>query len=181
MKNKLDKKNIGLREVWTLRLYANKFMADGDFKSIGEMLEIMSLNVNIYKAEIIRTIENYDMKTNFTTRIIETETLPLWVADEITNAKKINQANPGAKIEPVITDKNMNVPAIQTGSYTQHHNPLQKNRLNTVQPTLATKVVTWQELGNKDIVVNKQFKQIYPNLTGKMPEILAIMLQNVRD
>ena len=33
MENKLDKKNIGFREVWTLRLHANKFMAEAEIKA----------------------------------------------------------------------------------------------------------------------------------------------------
>lgn len=181
MKTELKKENIGTREVWTLRLHANKFMANGNFKSIDDMKKILSVNADIYKLEVIRTVENYDLQTGFTTHIIETETLPMWVADEITNAKKIRNSNPGAKFSPVITDKNMNAPAIQTVSHTQHGMGLRKPGFGAApRPIPVSTTVLWHELDNNDIVVNKKMNQVYPATTGKLPEILAKLLQNVR-
>lgn len=184
MENKFDKKIIGTREVWTLRLHGKKFMANGDFKSIYDMKKILSANASrpdIYKMEIIRTVENYDLKTNFTTHVIETETLPLWVADEITNAKNIKRANPGAKFSPAINDRNMNAPAIKTGSHTQHSIGLRMpGSLAAPRPIPVSITVFWHELDNNDIVVNNDMNQVYPATTGKMPEILAKFLQNVR-
>ena len=92
MENDFKKENVGTREILTLRLHANKFMANGDFKNIDDIMKILSVNADIYKLEVIRTVENYDLQTGFTTHIIETETLPMWVADEITNAKKLETA-----------------------------------------------------------------------------------------
>ena len=181
MENELNKENIGTREILTLRLHANKFMANGNFKNVDDMLKILSVNADIYKLEIIRTVENYDLQTGFTTHIIESETLPLWVADEITNAKKIRNNNPDARFEPVITDKNMNVPAIQTGLHTQYGVGLRKPGFSAApRPIPVSKTVLWHELGNNDVVVNKKMNQVYPATTGKLPEILAKLLQNVR-
>ena len=181
METELKKENIGTREVWTLRLYANKFMANGNFKSIDDMKKILSVNADIYRLEVIRIVENYNLQTNFTTQILETETLPLWVADEITNAKNIKKSNQGAKFSPAITDKNMNVPAIQTGINTQHCIGMRKPGFHAApHPIPVSTTVAWHELGNTDIVVNKNMNQIYPTTTGKTPEILAKLLQNVR-
>jgi len=181
MENELNKENIGTREILTLRLHANKFMANGNFKNVDDMLKILSVNADIYKLEVIRTVENYDLQTGFTTHIIESETLPLWVADEITNAKKIRNNNPDARFEPVITDKNMNVPAIQTGLHTHYGVGLRKPGFSAApRPIPVSKTVLWHELGNNDIVVNKKMNQVYPATTGKLPEILAKLLQNVR-
>ena len=75
---------------------------------------------------------------------------------------------------------NLNVPAIQTGIHTVYSVGMKE--LAAIEPCVfpVSTTVFWHELDNNDIVVNKDMKQVYPKTTGKIPEVLAKMLQNVR-
>ena len=41
MENDLKKENVGTREILTLRLHANKFMANVDFKNLDDIMKIL--------------------------------------------------------------------------------------------------------------------------------------------
>lgn len=176
----LKKENTGIHEELTLRLYSGGFTIRSSFKNIEDIKKLLSVNKNVYKIEVIKTTENHSMNSVLETHYVETKKLPLWVADEITNAKKIKKSNPKFRFYPEINSMNLNVPAIQTDVHTQYSVGLKK--IGVFEPCVfpVSTTVYWHELDNNDIVVNKDMKQIYPKTTGKIPEILGKILQNVR-
>ena len=180
MENRFDKKNIGTREVWTLRLHGKKYMAEAEIKNVDDIVNILASMNDIYKIEVFRIKENYNIRTNLSTKVLEQETLPLLVADEISNVRKIQKAAGKAKLEPEVTERNINNPAIQTGTHTQYSVALRTNMDSAPRRVPVAKIVMWRELTDKDIVVNKNMKQIYPTVTAKVPEVLSRLLENVR-
>ncbi len=176
----LKKENTEVHEALTLRLYSNGFTIKSNFKNIEDIKKLLSVNANVYKIEIIKTIKSHYMNSVLETHNVETKKLPLWVADEITNVKKIKRSNPRFDFFPKINSMNLNVPAIQTGIHTVYSVGMKE--LAAIEPCVfpVSTTVFWHELDNNDIVVNKDMKQVYPKTTGKIPEVLAKMLQNVR-
>lgn len=178
--NRLTKEYFDTRQKYIVRLHANKFMAEGEIKNVNDIVNILASMNDIYKIEVFRIKENYNIRTNLATKILEQETLPLWVADEISNVRKIQKATGKAKLEPEVTEKNINNPAIQTGTHTQYSVALRTNMYSAPRRVPVAKIVMWRELTDKDIVVNKNMKQIYPTVTAKVPEVLSRLLENVR-
>ncbi|MDW2996270.1 MAG: hypothetical protein R8M71_04910 [Alphaproteobacteria bacterium] len=176
----LKKENTGMHEVLTLLLYADGLTIRSKFKNIEDIKKLLSDNKNVYKIEAIKTKENHSINSVLETHNVETKKLPLWVADEITNVKKIKRSNPRFDFFPKINSMNLNVPAIQTGIHTVYSVGMKE--LAAIEPCVfpVSTTVFWHELDNNDIVVNKDMKQVYPKTTGKIPEVLAKMLQNVR-
>jgi hypothetical protein len=84
----LKKENTEVHEALTLRLYSNGFTIKSNFKNIEDIKKLLSVNANVYKIEIIKTIKSHYMNSVLETHNVETKKLPLWVADEITNVKK---------------------------------------------------------------------------------------------
>lgn len=183
MENRLMKEEFGVRQKITVRVHADKFLSEGEILDMNEILEgitkILGLVADCYRVEIIRTKENYNIRTGVATHFLEQETLPMWVTNEITSPKKIKQDTPGAKFEPVITSEKMNVPAIKKGTYTQHGIGL-RTRAGVAKQIPVSKTVMWHELTQEDTVINKDLKQIYPTVTGKLPVALTELLQHVR-
>ncbi len=178
--NRFDNDEFGIREIRKIHLHANKFVAEQELNSLDDVKKILAVNHDAYKLEIIRTVERYNLRTGFATHILEIEKFPIWVADEISNANKIKNSEPFARFEPQITDKNMYVPGIQTGRHTQYSIGLRKNMYTAVKKVPVSTTVTWKELTDKDIVIDRNAKQIYPQVTAKAPELLSRFLQNVR-
>ena len=164
----LKKENTGVHEVLALRLYLDGLTIKGNFKNIEDIKKLLFNNVNVYKIELSKTHN------------VKTKKLSLWVAEEITSAKKIKNSNPRFRFFPEINSMNLNVPAIQIGVHTDYCVGLKE--MGATEPCIfpVSTNVFWHELDNNDIVVNKDMKQIYPKITGTIPEILAKMLQNVR-
>ena len=176
----LKQENTGMHEVLTLLLYADGLTIRSKFKNIEDIKKLLSANKNVYKIEAIKTKENHSINSVLETHNVETIKLLLWVADEITNAKKIKKSYPKFDFYPKINSINLNVPAIQTDIHTDYCVGLRE--IGTFEPCVfpVSTTVFWHELDSNDIVVNKDMKQIYPKTTGKIPELLATMLQNVR-
>ena len=175
------KENTGVHEVLALRLYLDGLTIKSNFKNIEDIKKLLFVNVNVYKIELSKTIkENHCMSSGLKTDNVKTKKLSLWVAEEITSAKKIKNSNPRFRFFPEINSMNLNVPAIQTGVHTDYCVGLKE--MGATEPCVfpVSTNVFWHELDNNDIVVNKDMKQIYPKTTGTIPEILAKMLQNVR-
>ncbi len=178
--NRLTKDSFDIRQKYLVRLHANKFMAEAEIKNVDDIVNVLASMNDVYKIEVFRIKENYNVRTNLATHILEQEKLPLLVADEISNVHKIQKAAGKAKLEPEVTDQNLNNPAIQTGTHTQYSVALRKNMYSAPIRVPVAKIVMWRELTDKDIVVNKNMKQIYPIVTAKTPELLVKLLQNVR-
>ncbi len=176
----LKQENTGMHEVLTLLLYADGLTIRSKFKNIEDIKKLLSDNKNVYKIEAIKTKENHSINSVLETHNVETIKLLLWVADEITNAKKIKKSYPKFGFYPKINSINLNVPAIQTGIHTVYSVGMKE--LAAIEPCVfpVSTTVFWHELDNNEIVVNKDMKQVYPKTTGKIPEVLAKMLQNVR-
>ena len=60
------------------------------------------------------------MSSGLKTHNVKTKKLSLWVAEEITSAKKIKSSNPRFRFFPEINSMNLNAPAIQTGVHTDY-------------------------------------------------------------
>lgn len=183
MENRLTKEEFGVRQKLVVRIYANKVMTEGQISNLGEAVEkirkMLETESNCYRIEVIKIKENYNIATGVATKFLEREALPMWVTNEITSAKKIKKNTPNAKFEPNITAENMNAPAIKKGIYIQHSmGP--KTGMETAKQNPASTTIVWHELTVKDVVVNKDLKQIYPTATGKMPTLLIELLQHVR-
>ena len=84
----LKKENTGMHEVLTLLLYADGLTIRSKFKNIEDIKKLLSANKNVYKIEAIKTKENHSINSVLETHNVKTIKLLLWVADEITNAKK---------------------------------------------------------------------------------------------
>lgn len=183
MENRLTKEEFGIRQKITVRVHADKFLSEGEILDMSEILggitKILGLVGDCYRMEIIRTKENYNIRTGVATHFLEQKTLSMWVTDEITSPKKIKQDAPTAKFEPVITNEKTNVPAIKKGICTQYGIGL-RTRAGATKRVPVSKTVMWHELTQEDTVVNKDLKQIYPTATGKIPMALAELLQHVR-
>ncbi len=183
MDNRLTKEEFGIRQKFVVRVHANKYMSEGEILNVKEAVEtlkkIVGTTGDCYRIEIVRLKENYNIRTGVATHFLEREMLPVWIAEEITNAKKIKQNTPHASFEPVITNDKMNVPAIKKGTHKRYSIGLKTNA-SAARPVPVATTITWHELTENDIVVNKDLKQIYPTVTGKMPVAMTKLLQHVR-
>lgn len=172
--------NIGTRIVCTIEAYGkNNNLRWTDVKSVNDIKATISAENGIYYFVIKLTEENYNINTGFSTQILNTQSRTVWVSNEVTTPKQIQQQYQGVEFHPEITKKNENSFAIKTTTNKQQL--FAKTHGHKIVPVSEKVVEHWRPIdAKKDIVVDYDLRQIFPKKTNQMPYFLKKMLQNVR-
>ncbi len=180
MLDRLNTDRFDKKKTCTVRLNGDKTQINANISCAEDLQKLLRAfrHINIYSMQIVIADETYNVRTGFTTQTINKITGDFSVADKITTPREIAQENPNAELSPTVVQSHA-VPAIKTHSST--HDVIALNKWSGARKITIKEIQGWKALNkDKDIVINHDLKQIWPENTGKMPTVLVELLQHVR-
>lgn len=180
MLERLNTDRFDKKKTCTVRLNGDKTQINANISCAEDLQKLLQdfRHINIYSMQIVIADETYNVRTGFTTQTINKITGDFSVADKITTPREIAQENPNAELSPTVVQSHA-VPAIKTHSLT--HDVIALNKWSGTRKITIKEIQGWKALNkDKDIVINHDLKQIWPENTGKMPTALVELLQHVR-
>ena len=189
MLDRLNTDRFDKKKTCTVRLNGDKSQINATISCAEDLQKLLRAfrHINIYSMQIVIADETYNVRTGFTTQTINKITGDFSVADKITTPREIAQENPNAELSPTVVQSHA-VPAIKTHSSTRDvialastRDVIAPNEWSGAREITIKEIQGWKALNkDKDIVINHDLKQIWPENTGKMPTALVELLQHVR-
>lgn len=180
MLDRLHTDRFDKKKTCTVRLNGDKTQINVNISCAEDLQKLLQdfRHINIYSMQIVIVDETYNVRTGFTTQTINKITGDFSVADKITTPREIAQENPNAELSPTVVQSHA-VPAIKTHSSTR--DVIALNKWSGARNITIKEIQGWKALNkDKDIVINHDLQQIWPENTGKMPTALVDLLQHVR-
>ena len=182
MLDRLNTDRFDKKKTCTVRLNGDKSQINATISCAEDLQKLLRAfrHINIYSLQIVIADETYNVRTGFTTQTTNKITGDFSVADKITTPREIAQENPNAELSPtVVSEQGDTMPAIKTHSLTR--DVIALNKWSGARKITIKEIQGWKALNkDKDIVINHDLQQIWPENTGKMPNALVDLLQHVR-
>lgn len=181
MKNKIDLNKYALFGtinkkhdcVLYMQTPNTQTIVNREIKTVADIVANIERFTDVFKIKIVKSETCDKTDKNISGHHQRKQTQEYWIAGEVTNFRKLEMNKSAFSPEP--TDKTMFVPIILKGK----SNPFAQH-LQIKKNQIPTGGILWHELTSKDIVLDKNLRQIYPQATKQIPQAIIELFQRTK-